>query len=194
MILEDGRGTGRKVRIDGNNRMHTQTVTEPEGIHSAEVGDAYNINTGDISFSAAGTLLYIKNNEDKDLVVEAIAAGIGNTGTHSDIGNITIVRNPTGGDLISDATAVSMNQNRNFGSNKTLTADAYKGKSAGTITGGNNIIQFYQGANGRLFATINLVIPKGGSIGISYDPNLSSGSVNAYAAAIVYLKDPESKD
>jgi hypothetical protein len=169
-------------------------VTEAEEVHAAADGNAYNINTGDVSFSAAGTLIYVKNNEDRDLVIEALAVGVGNTGTHSDIGNITLVRNPTGGDLITDATAVSMNQNRDFGSNKTLTVDDYKGKSGGTLTGGNNIAQFYQGANGRLFADINLILPKGSSIGITYDPNLSSGSVNAYAAIICYLKDTASED
>jgi len=193
MIIEDGKGTGTKVRCDGNNRMHVQSVQEDEGRHAAGVGDAYNINTGNITFSAAGTLIYVKNNEDKDLVIEALAVGVG-SGTTSDIGEITVERNTTGGDLISDATAVDMNQNRNFGSNKTLTADIYKGKSGGTSTGGNDIIQFYQGTSGRLFATINLVLTKGSSMAISYDPKLSSGSVKAYAAVVCYLKDPESAD
>ena len=139
MIFEDGKGTGSKARVDANNRLHTQSVTEPEGLHSTEGGDAYNINTGLISITGDATLQYIKNNEDKDLVIEAIAIGSFEGITHSDDPYITLVRNPTGGDLISDATAVSMNQNRNFGSNKTLSADAYKGKVSGTVTGGDNI-------------------------------------------------------
>lgn len=192
-LIEDGKGTGQKARVDGNFRLHTEAVTESEGVHAVEKGDAYNINTGNISFSAAGTLLYLVNNEDKDLVIEAIAVGAG-TGTVSDIGEITVERNITGGDVISDATAVSMNQNRNFGSNKTLSATVYKGKSGGTSTGGDDIILFYHGTSGRLFATINLVIPKGSNVSITYDPKLSSGSIKAYCAIVCHLKDPESGD
>jgi hypothetical protein len=193
MILEDGTGSGSKAKVDANKRVHTQSVTESEALHAAEVGDAYNINTGPISFTAAGTLLYIKNNEDKDLVIEALAVGV-STGTTSDIGEITVERNTTGGDLITDATAVDMNQNRNFGSNKTLTVDAYKGKSGGTSTGGNDLILFYHDSNGRLFASIDLLLPKGSSMAVTFEPNLSSGSINAYCAAVVHLKDPATSD
>lgn len=193
MIIEDGKGSGTKTRVDGNNRMHVQSIEETEAQHAAEGGDAYNINTGEISFTAAGTCLYLLNNEDKDLVIESVAFGAG-AGTTSDIGEITVERNPTGGDLISDATAVSINQNRNFGSNKSLTATVYKGKSGGTSTGGNDIILFYHGTSSRLYASINMVLPKGSSMAITYDPKLSSGSIKAYAAVICYLKDPEGAD
>jgi len=195
MNIEDGKGTGYKGRVDRNNRIHTQSVQESEALHAAELGDGYNINTGDVTFTAAGTLAYFKNDQIEDFVVEALAIGIG-TGAVSEIGTLTLVRNPTGGDLITDATAVDMNANRNFGSNQTLEATtlAYKGKSGGTITGGADIAQFYQGTNGRLFATINFILPKGASLGIRYNPNLSSGNVVAYCAVIGFLKDPESKD
>jgi len=193
MIIEDGKGTGYKARVDSSYRLHAQAIAETEAAHAVEAGDAYNINTGNITFSAAGTLLYIKNNDDVDLVIESIAVGLGSA-TVSDIGEITLVRNPTGGDLISDATPVSINQNRNFGSFKTLTANAYKGKSGGTLTGGNNILLLYQAQNSRLFAEVLIELPKGSSVGISIDPKLSSGSVKAYAAAVCYLKNASSSD
>ncbi len=41
MIIEDGKGSGNKLRIDANNRMHVQTVQEGEDTHAAENGDAY---------------------------------------------------------------------------------------------------------------------------------------------------------
>lgn len=191
--INDGTGSGNSAKVDSNKRIHTQSVTETEALHAAEIGEAFNINTGSISFTAAGTLLYIKNNEDKELIIEAIAVGTG-AGTTSDIGEITVERNPTGGDLISDATAVDMNQNRNFGSSGTLTADVFKGKSGGTSTGGDDIILFYHDSNGRLFGSIDLVLPKGQSIAVTYDPKLSSGTQKAYCAIICHLKDAASKD
>lgn len=191
MLIEDGKGSGNKSRVDGNNRLHVQGIQESEELHAIEQGDAYNINTGEISFTAAGTCLYLKNDEDRDLVVSAIAFGTGTAST-SDIGEITIERDTTAGDLISDATAVSMNANRNFGSNKTLTATVYKGKSGGTSTGGTDIVLFYHGSSARLFTTINLLLTKGSSLAVTYDPKLSSGSIKAYCAIICFLKDPES--
>jgi hypothetical protein len=196
MIINDGTGKGNQAKVDTNNRIHTQAVTESESLHSSEVGDAYNINTGNIALTGDGTLIYLKNNEDKDLVIEAIAFGNNGLGTYTSVANprYTIVRNPTGGDLISDASAVSMNQNRNFGSNKTLTADTYKGKVSGTLTGGNDIAILEGTTDGRDYFTINFVLPKGSSIGIKYTANLSSGTAGIYAAIICFLKDPEGKD
>lgn len=192
--INDGTGNGPDAKVDKNNRLHTQTVQESEALHATEEGDAYNINTGLISITGDATLQYIKNNEDRDLVIEAIAIGSFEGITHSDDPYITLVRNPTGGDLISDATAVSMNQNRNFGSNKTLTADTFKGKVSGTVTGGNDIAILQVTPGGRSFYSINFVLPKGASIGIKLTANVTSGSANFYSAIICYLKDPQGKD
>lgn len=194
VLIEDGKGTGTKAKVDANNRIHTQTVSESESLHSSEKGDSYNINTGNIALTGDGTLIYIKNNENKDLVIEALAFGNDGLGTHSSNPRYTLVRNPTAGDLITDATAVSMNQNRNFGSTKTLTADSYKGKVSGTLTGGNDIAILEGTQDGRDFFTIEFVLPKGASMGVKYTANLSSGTAGVYAAIVCYLKDPESKD
>lgn len=192
--FDDGTGAGFKAKVDGNNRLHVQAVQVTEVQRATEVGDAYNINTGDISYATSGSMLYFKNNEDQDFILQSIAVGVG-TGSVSEIGTVTIVRNPTGGDIITDATAPAMNQNRNFGSSKTLEDSlVYAGKSNGTVTGGNDIVQFYQGTSGRLFASIDMVIPKGSSLGIRYNPNLSSGTIKAYCALIGFLKDEESKN
>jgi hypothetical protein len=193
-IIRDGAGKGNQLKVDANNRAHTQSVSESEALHSAEQGDAYNLNTGLISVTGDATLCYIKNNEDQDLVIEAIALGSFEGITHSDDPYITLKRNPTGGDLISDATAVSMNANRNFGSNKTLTADVYKGKVGGTITGGTDAAILQVTPGGRSFYTINFILPKGSSLAVDLTANVSSGSANYYAAIICYLKDPEGSD
>jgi hypothetical protein len=189
MLIEDGKGTGSKVRVDQNNVMHVHAIAEPVDVHAVDQGDAYNINTGNITFTAAGSLIYLKNNENQNLIITAFAVGVG-TGSTSDMGEITVRKNDNAGDLITDETAVSMNSNRLVGSSKTLTVDAFKGKSSGTSTGGEDMALFYQGTNGRLFAAFDLLIEKGSSVSIMYDPKLSSGNVKAYCALICYLKDP----
>lgn len=196
MRIEDGTGAGYTAKVDGNKRVHTQSTTETESLHSAEIGDAYNVSSGDISFTADGTLLYIKNLEDQDLIVEAIALGNDGGGTYTSSlrPSIEIVRNPTAGDLITDATAVDYNVNRNFGSSKTLTSNSYKGKSGGTITGGANLGKFQTSTAGRDFFAINMVLPKGSSIAVRVINGLASGTVVMYCAAVIFLKDERSND
>jgi hypothetical protein len=194
MIIDDGKGKGSKARVDGNNRFHTQAVVETESQHALEVGDSYNLSTGLISITGDSTLIYIKNNDAKEFIVEAVALGAFEGITHSDDPYITIIKNPTGGDLITDATAVDINENRNFGSSLTLDGNIYKGKVAGTITGGSDIAILQVTPGGRSFYTIGFVLPKGASMAIKLTANVSSGSANYYAAIIGHLKDQESKD
>ncbi len=80
-------------------------------------------------------------------------------------------------------------QKQDFFSSKTLTADVYKGAEAATVTGGNEIIQFYQSAGGRLFGTIDLVLTKGDSLAVTIDTNTSSGTTNVYCALVTHLKN-----
>jgi hypothetical protein len=195
IIIKDGTGTGKTAKVDGANKLEVHSITEPESLHAAEQGDAYNLNTGLISITGDATLLYVKNNEDQDLIIEAIALGSFEGITHSDDPYITLVRNPTGGDLISDATTTGLlNQNRNFGSSKTLTANFYKGKVSGTVSGGDDIAILQATPGGRSFYTINFVIPKGSSMAIKLTANLSSGSANWYAALICHVKNSDFAD
>ena len=188
--LESGSGNGREAKVGNNNRLFTDTVTTGEGIAALKLGDAYNINTGMVSISATTGMFYLKNNEDKNLFIEAIVIGTG-AGTYNTTGEvqIQITRNPTTGTIIDNASAVPQNANRNFGSAKTLTATAYKASASGnTITDGTDIVLIgHPNAQARTFAEINLLLEKGNTIGVEVNPNLSSGSVNCYVAAIVHL-------
>lgn len=185
----DGTTTGSRARVGTDNRLQVRAVSEDEAIHNAELGNAYNFNTGLISITGDATLMYFKNNADNNFIVKAIALGSFEGITHSDDPYITLVRNPTGGDLISDATAVSMNQNRNFGSSKTATADIYKGKVGGTLTGGDDIAILQATPGGRSFYGIDFLLPKGSSLGVKLTANRSSGTANWYCAIIGYYKD-----
>jgi len=74
--IHDGTGKGYVAKVDASNRLHVQSVNETESLHSLDKGTAYNINTGLISITDDATLLYLKNNENDDLVVEALALGM----------------------------------------------------------------------------------------------------------------------
>ena len=190
-FIEDGTGSGSKLKVGKDNRLQARVVRETEIIHATESGKSYNWNSGLISITGDATLMYIKNNSDDQLVITDIALAAFDGITHSDAPYLTLVRNPTGGDLISDASAVSMNQNRNFGSAQTASVDVYKGKVGGTITGGNDIAILQTSKTGRSFFAIDFILTKGASLAIKLTANASSGSANYYAAIIGYFKDSD---
>jgi hypothetical protein len=192
--IEDGTGLGFDARVDENNRFHVHAVGVTEVVHAAEQGLAFNINTGQISVTADATLVYLKNNETNDFVVEAIAIGNDGGATYSTRPLITVVRNPTGGDLITDQTDVDMNQNRDFGSSRVFNSNAYKGKTGGTLTGGNDIAILQSTTGGRDFFTLGFVLTEGSSIGLSYTANISAGTSLIYVALVGYLRDPAGQD
>ena len=192
--IRDGTGSGSLAKIDGNNRLYTRTVSNEEEEQANKIGDAYNINTGVINLtdSADTPILYLKNNENRNLHVTAVAVGLGpSTGGSGGIPKITIVRNPTSGTIVSGATAVDINSNRNFGSANSLSADVYKGSTGSTMTDGTDHIIIFQTANGRVFAVIDEVISKGSSIGLKVDPQPSNTSMDVYAALICHLENAE---
>lgn len=188
----DGTGTGSKAKVDKNNQLHVFAVTESETNQAAAKGNQYNLNSGALALTGTGesSLIYLYNDEDQDIIINAIAVGMGTrSGTVTDAAKVTILRNPTGGDLITDATDVDIKSNTNFGSSNTLKDSTlvYKGKDGGTITGGTDHAILYM-SDGRLYATLNLELPKGASVGIKIDLN-TSGGANVYCALIGYVAD-----
>lgn len=189
--VESGSGNGREAKVGTDNRLFTQAVSETESAHALDLGNAYNLNTGIVSISATTGMMYMKNNEDKSFLIEAIAVGMG-AGSYNTTGmvQVQITRNPTTGTLIeSTPSNVDQNANRNFGSSNTLTADVYKaGASGDTITNGDDIILIgMANAQSRLYASIGIELQKGNSVGIEINPNLSSGSTDCYVAIVGHL-------
>jgi hypothetical protein len=189
--IKDGTGNGYLAEVSHDNKLRTRSITETRIQHATELGNAYNINTGDIGSLATGesALIYFKNNEDLDFSVDAIAVGIKDA-SGSNIHTVTVVKNPTAGTIVSGATDVDMNTNRNFGSAASLSQSlAYKGANGLTLTGGEDIAIFYMNESGRLFATADFVIPKSKSVGIKIDFSLSSGTTTAYVALIGHQEE-----
>jgi hypothetical protein len=198
--IKDG-STGNISHVDNNLQLHTYAISEDEQRQAAENGWEYNINTGLIAYTGTSesSLLYFKNDEDpvngeSTIIFTGIAFFLGvRSATVTDYALLTVIRNPTGGDIISDATAVAAQSNNNFGSNNTLstTTLAYKGKDGGTITGGTD--HAYLGmAEGRSFAALNMVLPKGSSLGMKVDLN-TSGGANVYVAIIGFRKNGQNR-
>jgi hypothetical protein len=188
--------SGFTADVNERHEVRTFSVTETLEENAAKLGDAFNINTGDISSISSGsaTLLYFYNDEDTEIIVEAFAVGLRGFTSLTDMAVVTLLGDITGGDLVSDGTAVSMKATRRIGDPSGLksTTLAYKGKNSGTVTG-TDIAQFYQANNSRLFAPINLVVPRGQSIAIKVVGGGASAGT-AYAALVTHRADAKRED
>lgn len=187
----DGSGDGYRAKVDSKKRLHTYSVTESVSAYASETGDSYNFNTGSITLTSASksALFYIKNNGTNSLVVENLFYIIGNSTGGSGNALITVRRNPTAGTLVSGATDMEMaGVNRNFGSNKTLTVDAYKGAEGSTITDGTKVIEtiINQTAQRIAISAGDIIIPKGSSISIEITPATGNTSLAVEFAASVF--------
>jgi hypothetical protein len=184
--------SGFTADVNERHEVRTFSVTETLEENAAKLGDAFNINTGDISSISSGsaTLLYFYNDEDTEIIVEAFAVGLRGFTSLTDMAVVTLLGDITGGDLVSDGTAVSMKATRRIGDPSGLKATtlAYKGKNSGTVTG-TDIVQFYQANNSRLF----LVVPRGQSIAIKVVGGGASAGT-AYAALVTHRADAKRED
>lgn len=181
-------GAKHGAKVDDTLRLHTRAVQVEEETEANIEGDAYNINTGKITLTdAADTpVLYFKNNEERAVHVTAIAVGFGTStgGSATEQVEVTVIRNPTAGTIIDNATDADINSNRNYGSSNSLTSLAYKGATGNTMTDGTDHLYIFQNDFGRLFATIDEVLPKGTTLGIKLKPPTGNTSMPCYAALI----------
>ncbi len=194
MIVENGVGNADKMKVDGSNRARTFSVTVPDNEDATKREDSYNINSGLVTLTGVDEqgILYVKNNETRDLVVVSliIILGPSTSGSSDDTTRVRVYKNPTTGTLISEQTAADTSSNRNFGSSKTLTADVYKGDGSATVTDGSVHIETLVSPGTRAPIGIDEIIPQGKSIAITYEPNDSNTSMKCMAAIVCHLADP----
>lgn len=135
MIIQDGRGTGKKVEVDAQNRMTTFADTRSILAEiSRNHGNSYVFSHMDyVALTTTGTetgILHVKNTS---ATLNLHIVSIRTCGTV--INQWKLYKNSTGGTLISDQTAGSA-VNMNVTSSNTAEATVYKGADAKTVTGG----------------------------------------------------------
>jgi hypothetical protein len=143
--IKDGTGTGNVARVDSENKLAVRAVQETEFEKAVLGGRAFNINTEFLTITSdtEHALLYIKNNEDRPLIVAAWFIGTDAGTNGANLGLVRTYFNPTGGTIISggtDGTAV----NRNGGNSRTLDADIKVGGQGFTFTGQDTPAVLYQ--------------------------------------------------
>lgn len=192
-IIQDGTGTGNKVKVDNGKRLYTEAITRTHNRNASVKGEAFNINTGIINLTSASksAVFYLKNTGSRDIILNNIIINYG-TSTGGALGDSTVnfVKNPTAGTIVSSASSVTV-VNRNLGSSNVLDASVFKGAEARTITDGSEL---FTGLAPQVQLTITLdaeeiTIPKSSSIGINITPATGNTSVNVIIAMTCYLRD-----
>lgn len=194
--IHDGR-THDTVKIDSNNRMATNATVETLADKAADSGDKFNINTGDLTLTNATktSVLYISNSSDDPLIITTLIYNLGNTTSGTGDVLIEVIRNPTAGDIVTNANNVAVgpgvSANQNFGSNKTLSGSFFKGASGETAftDGAVSVSTRLSSATGRILVALGAIeLTKGASLGINYTPPASNTSQKVQFAAACYLK------
>jgi hypothetical protein len=186
-VIVDGSGKGNRLKVDATNKAQTRSVSQDEQKEATVCGDAYIIGSGVITLTSAcqSAMIYLKNNEDRDLVLSNIIVHSGaSTCGAENVALVTVQRNPTGlsGGACTTAT------NNNFGSNNTLTADITAGAEAATLTAGTAMGSFYVPIQTWFETEISWGLPKGASVGLLVTPPASNSSLKIGITIESYLK------
>ena len=174
MIIENGAGDGTKARVfTGSNRLAVQSVTRSALGDSIDRAATWNVGTGPITLTTAtqSAVMYLKNNGavtiEIDLYVLLTGPSTGGTGRAL----ISVVRNPTGGTIVTGALPVSDKVQMNFGSNAQPSATIYKGAEGNTLTGFDSEFRSQMGVGpDRLLLPVITQLTEGSSIGVRYTP------------------------
>lgn len=186
-IIQDGTGTGDRLRITPFNRLLAQSVTITEEDDAISRGEGYQIASGPVSFtsSTASSILYTKNDDDRDFVIDRCVLILGSAvgaGTTDDW-TFQVLRNPTAGTLIDNAVAAGIS-NSNHGSANIPTGLNYKGVQGDTLTDGTGAAQPIKQSIDRIILPLGRRLPKGTSIGFKLTP--PAGTTSATALVVTH--------
>jgi hypothetical protein len=194
--LQDATGQGYGAKVDIDNRLHVDSISTDRESYSSQSGFSFNVNTGLITLTNAATknaVMYLVNNEDYPLVITNLFYQTGtSTGGSGNI-IVDVLRNPTTGTIVSGASAVEININRNFGSSRTLAVTAYKGATGNTFTNGTKALESILPTSVQRVAVSAgaITLPKGSSIGVNITTPTGNTSMAVEFAIACYLETEE---
>lgn len=189
VTIKDG-GSGNIASVNIEGRLFTNSIQISDDTAKAQNGDAYLVNSTDATLTSdnESATFYFKNNEDRDVIITklAIALGFSTGGAATELVIASVVRNPTGGTVISEAVNALVG-NRNFGSNNSITVDAFVGGEGKTLTGGTVLISNRAVAPGIGILDTPLVLTKGSSVGVKIAPTTGNTSMLTATALDIHL-------
>jgi hypothetical protein len=195
VVLDDGKGTGRKAEVNPVNQLRVRATTHAEEHWVSETnGETYiasvaesGVTTLTFLTTEGGDVLHLINNSTTNLVISDIAVSASAAG-----GILTLTKNKTDGILTQNVTITP--ENLNFGSANIANVTA----NVWDETNGNGILGL---SGGDVFRTLvvpnvlfvdtrgTIVVPQGKSITINYSNNI--GSTIEFECAFRFYFDTE---
>lgn len=176
--IEDGTGTGNRVKVTNRNRLETFSITESRLADiSLKTGKAFIITSDFVALTTTGSfngMLYILNNSDENLFIDKVR--VCGTGSAMQSMQTEFYKGSTTGTLISDANAGRAFPS-NLGSTETFLGTIYAASGDGkTVTDGTTISQFTIHLPGHTIQEYDgaLILPKGSSLTIAVKPGAST--------------------
>jgi len=163
--------------IDSKGRALVFSISEPGQIAALLAGESYFLTTGIITLTNTGEswLLYLKNNNPKDLIITDFILSSTSDGTAGTPVQLKANVQPTAGTLISAGT-VAVIGNLKVGSSAVSQAEGLIGIQGSTITDGTPIpINVSAALDKRIEQPI--VLPLGASLAISITPPTANTSM-----------------
>ena len=189
--LVDSTGKEYGVKVDSDNRAYVDSVSKDTSINAALNGESYNINSGSITLTTGNEsgIIYVKNSEEKYLVIKEIIVILGSSTGGSGEGEVKIVKNPNKGTLVTNATVAEIVENRNFSSSRELEASIYKGIEGATVTNGDTFATTTRSSFPTVitFDASAIILAKGNSIAVNFTPPTSNTSQTIKIAITAYL-------
>ena len=181
-IIQDGTGTGDRLRITPFNRMLSQAVIITEEDDAISRGDGYQIASGPVTFTGANAsaVLYTKNDDDRDFVLDRavliLGTAVGATATAD--WTVQVLRNPTAGTIITNELEAGVS-NSNHGSANIPSGLNYKGVESDTFTDGTGAAQPIKQSIDRIILPLGRRLPKGTTIGFRVTPPAGTTAATA---------------
>ena len=186
-IIKDGTGTGFNAKIDNTNRMLIRGPTVGSFEEAMIEGKGFFISSGiqTLTSTSASFLLYIKNNDDRDLQLSLSVFNLGvTTGGVGDC-IITSVINPTAGTLI-DSGSTGVAANARIGSATVADIDILTGVEGSTITDGIQVPSIFVHP-ARTEIANNVIVPKGVSLAFGVTPPAGNTSMGVQLSIQVFF-------
>lgn len=177
--IQDGTGSKRKVKVSNANRLYAESVIRTEREEESLLGEAYIVGSGFVTLTGTSTsaVLYLKNNEDSDLVITRFLIGVKKSsgGTENFITGI-IYQNPTS--MVSGTTNPLIINNVNFGSSNTVDVDSEIGQTGALLVGGSAYLSIVAPTENLTSEAASTILPKGSSIGVFITPPAGNTSID----------------
>jgi hypothetical protein len=190
MLIEGSNNPGNRVHVSDDGRLQTRAVTITEQAQKSLLGDAYNINTGEMTLTddLQTPIFYFKNETENDslIIPRVFFVFLESTGGAGKA-RACIKANITGGTILSAPDLAPTNFN--FGSSKIPGTTLKLGASGLTEVGGSVGPEFlFTSDNQRQTVPFEaIILPRGASMTVTFTPPVGNTSMVLEAGANFYI-------